>query len=124
MGTWASKPWDNDSAADWYGDLMDHCKVRDEWLKGINTNIEDEPETVRAAIGLFIFLGRVYIWPIKEYDKDLALAIDKCGELLKNEQLKESQEIIDSIKIELIELQSRIKESKTVLPMRPWWKIW
>ena len=90
----------------------------------MNTNIEDEPEIVRAAIGLFIFLGRVYIWPIKEFDNDLALAIDKCNKLINNEQLKESQEIIDSIKIELVELQFRIKESKVVLPMKPWWKIW
>lgn len=65
---WDYKPWDNDGAADWYGDLMDNTKLRDAWLEGIKEDPIDSPDVVRAAAGLFIILGRIYIWPIDNYD--------------------------------------------------------
>ena len=27
MGTWDDKPWGNDTAADWFGDLFDETKL-------------------------------------------------------------------------------------------------
>jgi len=129
MGMWDFKLWDNDSAADWFGDLMDTCKVRDEWLKGINEDIEDDPEVVRAAIALFIMLGRVYIWPIDNYDEDLELAILKAEELQKNDLMAEAEELIEAIKIETEELKSRKKKTPdsskgSSKPNKPWWRFW
>ncbi|MCL2784715.1 MAG: DUF4259 domain-containing protein [Propionibacteriaceae bacterium] len=40
MGEWSNNPWDKDTAADWFGDLMDTTGLRDEWHKGIMTNPE------------------------------------------------------------------------------------
>ena len=126
---WDFKPWDNDSAADWFGDLMDTCKVRNEWLKGMNADIEDEPEVVRAAVALFVMLGRVYIWPIRNYDEDLELAISKLEELAKNDLMSEVDELIEEIKLETEELKSRRKKSpnspqETSKPNKPWWRFW
>ncbi len=37
---WGSKPYDNDTAADWFGGLMDKTKLRKRWLKGIKHDWE------------------------------------------------------------------------------------
>jgi len=126
MGTWAHNPWDNDSAADWYGDLIDKCKVRSEWLNGINKNVSDEPEVVRAAVGFFILLGRIYMWPIKNYDSDLELAISKSVELLKIDEFNDYPEITALIKMEITELESRRRGDKKTPPpiTKPWWEFW
>lgn len=128
MGMWDVKPWDNDSAADWFGDLMETCNIREEWLKGMAVDTEDEPEVVRAAIALFLMLGRVYIWPIAKYDEDLELAISRTKALLESD-LCESEDMTEAIQLELTELEDRRKENTGAeapvsVDQRPWWKFW
>ena len=110
---WDYKPWDNDGAADWYGDLMDNTKLRDTWLEGIKEDPIDSPDVVRAAAGLFIMLGRVYIWPIDNYHSDLELTISQLGKVAENEEYKEVPELIEIISGELNELESRLKKRLT-----------
>ena len=57
MGMWDYEAWDNDSAADWFGDLMDATNLRAKWLEGINSDLEEDYEVARAAIWLFVQLG-------------------------------------------------------------------
>jgi hypothetical protein len=123
---WDYKPWDNDGAADWYGDLMDSTKLRDTWLEGIKEDPIDSPDVVRAAAGLFVMLGRVYIWPIDNYDNDLELTISQLGKVAENDDYKEIPELIEIISSELDELKSRLKkESPDKNPtIKPWWKFW
>ena len=123
---WDYKPWDNDGAADWYGDLMDSTKLRDTWLEGIKEDPIDSPDVVRAAAGLFIMLGRVYIWPIDNYDNDLELTISQLEKVAENEEYKEIPELIEIISGELTELKSRLKKGSPVkVPsVKPWWKLW
>ncbi len=123
---WDYKPWDNDGAADWYGDLMDSTKLRDTWLEGIKEDPIDSPDVVRAAAGLFVMLGRVYIWPIDNYDNDLELTISQLGKVAENDEYKEIPELTEIISGELNELKSRLKkESPDSVPTaKPWWKLW
>ncbi len=123
---WDFKPWDNDSAADWYGDLMDSTQLRKSWLAGINKDPTDSPDVVRAAAGLFIMLGRVYIWPIDDYDNDLELSIKQLKRVSENEEYKEVPELIEIIQGEIVELESRLKKdsSDKSLSKTPWWKFW
>ena len=123
---WDFKPWDNDGAADWYGDLMDNTQVRKHWLEGINEDPSDDPDVVRAAAGLFVMLGRVYIWPIDHYDQDLELTIAQLKRVKENDEYKELPELIEIIDSELTELQSRVKgkQKKDQTPSKPWWKLW
>lgn len=128
MGMWAYAPWENDQAADWYGDLMDRTQIRKEWLKGIKADPVASPEVVRAAAALFIMLGRVYIWPIKTLDEDLELAIDSLSKVSATEEFAESPELVQAIEQEVAELKSRRKPTGATNapapgPDKPWWKF-
>ena len=111
MGMWAFAPWDNDEAADWYGDLMDRTKLRDAWLDGINEDPTDSPGVVRAAGALFVMLGRVYIWPIKTFDEDLERTIAALSRVVESDEYQEAPELIALIDQEIEELKSRRKPS-------------
>lgn len=129
MGMWAFAPWDNDEAADWYGDLMDRTKLRDAWLDGINEEPMDSPGVVRAAGALFVMLGRVYIWPIKTFDEDLERTIAALSRVVESDEYQEAPELIALIDQEIEELKSRRKPSdKTTSTSqrdeKPWWKFW
>jgi hypothetical protein len=130
MGMWASAPWDNDEAADWYGDLMDRTKLRERWLEGINEDTDDSPGVVRAAGALFVMLGRVYIWPIKTFDADLEIAIEALSKVARTEEYKESSELALLVETEIEELKTRRKQKdpSTALgqqvPAKPWWRFW
>ena len=129
MGMWAFAPWDNDEAADWYGDLMDRTKLRGAWLDGINREPTDSPGVVRAAGALFVMLGRVYIWPIKTFDEDLERTIAALSRVVESDEYQEAPELIALIDQEIEELKSRRKPSdKTTSASqrdeKPWWKFW
>ena len=128
MGMWAFAPWDNDAAADWYGDLMERTKLREEWLKGIDSDPEESPEVVRAAGALFVMLGRVYIWPIDGYDEDLERAIRAMSRLVSSSEFEDAPELRDAVKVEIAELESRRRsgnaQAEEVNLERPWWKFW
>lgn len=87
MGMWGYEAWDNDGAADWFCNLMDNTDFRKHWLPAISHTDEDAFEEIRAAIWVFVQLGRTYIWPIDHIDDDLELAIKACDLVLNNEDL-------------------------------------
>jgi hypothetical protein len=130
MGTWAFEPWDNDEAADWYGAFMEETGLRNAWLKGISTDPEESPETVRAAAALFVMLGRVYVWPIEHYEQDLERAIAALSGLTKSGDYQEVPELESAIRAELSELMARRKpgasepDAPAPPPAKPWWRLW
>ncbi|MBX2846905.1 MAG: hypothetical protein KTR16_01185 [Acidiferrobacterales bacterium] len=126
MGMWDFKPWDNDSAADWFGDFMDDTNIRDHWLEGIKQDPLDDADTVRAAASIFVMLGRVYIWPIDHLDQDLELTICQLKKTLECEENKEVPELLEMIQTEIEELESRVqkKPEENKPPSKLWWKIW
>lgn len=114
MGMWDFEAWDNDAAADWFREVMDQTGLRAKWLEGINSDLEDKYEIARAAIWLFTQLGRVYIWPIDNYDSDLELAISVGEKLASCEWLNEEvPQYIEKLKLEIEELKSRRKQETT-----------
>jgi hypothetical protein len=127
---WAYAPWDNDAAADWYGDLMDRTNIRDAWLEGIDQDPDDAPDVVRAASALFVMLGRVYVWPIKTFDEDLEKTIAALSRVADCAEYKEVPELVGLIEQEIAELKSRRKPAddkrtqSTPPESRPWWKFW
>jgi len=129
MGTWAYRPWDNDSAADWFGDLFDETKLAERIESTLRRDSQDSHEEIRAAAAVLLLLGHTYVWPIKRLDADLALAADRLEEILRLTIYEEVPEIEESIRDEVQELRSRIKQpGSTAPPSRPpetkWWKFW
>ncbi len=62
MGMWGFEAWDNDGAADWFGELMSRTGLRDEWHATMTQDFsDDEADQVRAGVWLFAQLGRVYV---------------------------------------------------------------
>ena len=82
MGAWGMEPWDNDSAADWFGDLWREGNVVDAVLTAL-TGAGDE-STV-AALWLCSHLCRVYVWPIDRYDETLDAGIGAANRILAGE---------------------------------------
>ncbi len=79
MGTWGPEPWDNDDAADWFGDLFEALPLVDKVLDGLS----DESSTIQvAAIWMCVVLCRVYVWDIDRMDETLGAAINAADQIL------------------------------------------
>ena len=63
MGAWEHGPWDNDSAADWYGRLFEEIQLAAKVEETLNADPEEYADKIRAAAALLIMLGRTYVWP-------------------------------------------------------------
>ena len=78
MGAWGKAPWDNDDAADWFGDLFAATKLADRVETTLKMeDVEEYAGRIRAAAYLLVALGRVYVWPVTDLDRHLRLAIEK-----------------------------------------------
>lgn len=75
MGTWGFAPWDDDSAADWFGDLFDELPIAKKVEETLQLDPEEYAAEIRAAASLLVMLGRTYVWPIDDVEKHLQLAI-------------------------------------------------
>jgi hypothetical protein len=81
MGTWDLAPWDNDHAADWFGDTFDETKLAERVERTLGLDVVEHHRAIRAAASLLMFLGRPYVWPIEDLDRHLELAASKLEEM-------------------------------------------
>lgn len=106
MGAWGHEPWDNDEAADWFGDLFAATKLAQRVEKALKTkDVEEFADTIRAAAYVLIALGRNYIWPVEDLDRHLRLAVEKLEAI----QQLEDYEGDTRIASEIAELRSRLQ---------------
>jgi hypothetical protein len=110
MGTWGSKSWENDAAADWYANLFDETGLAQKVESTLKRKkiTEDNYEQIRAAAFFLVALGRVYIWPIDRLNAHLALAFNCLEKILKSEELEIDDQTRSEIQAELDELRRRI----------------
>lgn len=128
MGAWGELPWDNDGAADWFGDLFDKTKLAEQVEDTLKLDVDDSYEEIRAAASVLLFLGRVYIWPVHDLDRHLTLAADRLEEVSRVDVVAESPELVEGVRAEIQELRSRIKTPGNSQPPPPerkkWWLFW
>ncbi len=115
MGAWGVEPWDNDAAADWFGDMFADLKI--EMIREAFKYYDAYGE-IRAACYVLQALGHVYVWPHVHFDA-LKELLDRGIELLTNmlnppgpewdflELWDHDAEVIASVQKQLDELQAR-----------------
>lgn len=81
MGCWGVKPYENDSAADWFGDLWDELPIPLKVEEALKLDLEDSHEEIRAAAHVIIQLGENYIWPVSSIDRHCKLAARRLEEI-------------------------------------------
>jgi len=128
MGAWGKLPWDNDGAADWFAELFDRTKLARQVEDTLKLSVENSHEEIRAAASILLFMGRVYIWPVQDLDRHLALAADPLEQISRLSSIAESAEIVEEIRDEIQELRSRIKTPGTAQALPPttkkFWQLW
>ena len=107
MGAWGTAAWENDGAADWFGDTFDATGLARHVEETLNGDVDDACEEIRAAAYLLVALGRVYIWPVDDLDRHLALAIGKLEAIRALEMDQEVPEFVAAIDQEIEVLRSR-----------------
>jgi HEAT repeat protein len=107
MGAWGSAAWDNDLAADWFGELFGATKLARRVEKTLkHSDIEEYAPEIRAAAYMLVALGRNYVWPVEDFDRHLRLAISKL-EVIRGLADYEGE---PSINAEIAILRSRLED--------------
>ena len=105
MGAWGMAAWDNDDAADWFGDLFAKTKLAARVEKTLKLeDVEDYAGEIRAAAYVLVVLGRNYIWPVEDLDRHLKLAIEKLEAINELEDYHDEPTLL----AEIAELRSRL----------------
>ena len=113
MSAWATAAWDNDSAADWFGDMFDATGVAKYVEETLRRDTEEYYDEIRAAAYMLVALGRVYIWPIEDLDRHLALAVFKLEEVRSLDVFEGESDFRTAIDEEIAVLKSRQKNPGT-----------
>lgn len=110
MGAWATAAWDNDGAADWFGDMFAATGLAEYVEKTLRRDVEEFHEEIRAAAYMLIALGRVYIWPIDVLANHLELAVARLEEIRELDIYQDVPIFVNAIDEEIAVLKSRLKE--------------
>ncbi len=113
MGAWGEKPYDNDTAADWFDHLFNKTKFAAEVEKGLASDNIDEQRA--AAFVVEKLAVSVYVWPFDSYDRLIGKAIDVLLGILgdidwlnswddKDEVVKILYESLNNLKERLVEV--------------------
>ena len=113
MSAWGPAAWDNDTAADWYGDLFDATALVRHVDDALARDPGVDPDVIRAAAHLLVQLGRVYIWPLRELDRQLPLAVRKLEVVKGLDIFREAPGFVASIDADIAVLKSRLKKPKS-----------
>ena len=111
MGTWDIYPWDNDTAADWFGELMDSTGFAERVGEALRRRpVDDHWEAIRAAGYILIHLGRVYIWPVNRLQDDLTVAVRQFEFIVQMLRRDDEPEFVQAVSNELERLRARLNE--------------
>ena len=109
MGSWGVKPYENDSAADWFGNLWDEFPVPSRVEETLKLDLEDSHEEIRAAAHVIIQLGEIFIWPVDSIDRHRDLAARRLEEI-KAMNIYSGADFQAELQKEIEKLRSRISK--------------
>jgi hypothetical protein len=109
MGCWGVEAYDNDSAADWFGDLWDQFAVPSKVEATLQLDPDDDNhEEIRAAAYIVLQLGHTYVWPVHSIDRHCDLAARRL-EQLKQMEIYVGTDFQGQLQQEIEILRSRIR---------------
>ena len=106
MGCWGVKPYENDGAADWFGDLWDELPIPKKVEETLNLDVQDFHEEIRAAAYVLLQLGETFCWPVEDIDRHCELAATRLEEMLQME-IYEDEAFQTGLKQEIATLRAR-----------------
>ena len=124
MGGWGTRPWDNDTAADWFGNMMDNTGLAEYVVNTLKQEIDDDDpgaaaDEIRAAAAVVLLLGHRFIWPVDDLETHLKFAVSRLEEILAKKQEGRAEQ---QIQAEITALKSRLEENVHNRPKRvKWW---
>lgn len=113
---WGDQAWENDSAADWFATIMETTsfpeKIRNTLrLSDDAENIEEDVwYKIRAAAYCVIHFGIVFIWPIRDLQNDISLAIAALDKMLQSEYLADDPSLAEFVEKEKLILEQRLAQ--------------
>ena len=112
MGAWGTAAWDNDKAADWYAEVFGVTGLAERVEAALARDPARYPEVVRAAAHVLIQLGRGYVWPVRDLQPHLALAVKQLEVVRGLKEYQQAAGFVEAIDAQLAELRSRIRPPK------------
>ena len=109
MDCWGVKPYENDSAADWFGDLWDEFPIPSKVEEALKLDLEDNHEKIRAAAHVLVQLGENYIWPVGSIERHCHLAARRLEEM-KAMEIYRGDDFQTEMRKEIEILRSRISK--------------
>ncbi|WP_458689488.1 hypothetical protein [Nocardia tengchongensis] len=113
MGAWASAPWQNDAAADWFGDVFEGIDI-DARIDDAFEH-DDDYDRARAACYLLAVLGHGTVWPgdLERLDGHLERGVELLTEMIEPESefrelWEDDPEVIEAVRAEIAELAARL----------------
>lgn len=125
MGAWGFAPWDDDSAADWFGDLFDEIPLAAKVEQTLKLDPEKHAAEIRAAASLLVMLGRTYVWPIGDIDRHFQLAISAMEKV--RTVFDDAPEFATAVDAEIAILSSRQatkQNARTITQPVSWGEFW
>jgi hypothetical protein len=113
MGAWGTAAWDNDWAADWFGDTFDATGFAKHVEEMLNRDPENGDHKILAAASILVALGRVHIRPVADLDRHLALAISRLEAIRELEIFQEVPMFVEEIDEQIEVLRSRLNPPST-----------
>ena len=117
MGAWGTLPWDSDGGADWFGDMVERTGLAQHVEETLGQDVTQFHEEIRAAAGVLLMMGRVYIWPPGDLIRHLELAASRLGEIANLDIYRDEAAdpaFLASLNEEIQELRSRIQSLEKV----------
>jgi len=109
MGTWGSKAWENDTAADWFGDTWDACALPEIIDEALKLDVREYPEEVRAATFVVIQLAQTFVWPVEKIDEHVKLAHKQLKQLVRSGIHRDSKGITAQVNKEIAKLSKLMR---------------
>lgn len=89
MSAWGPGAWENDTAADWLGEVIERAALAKEIDQILKLDLQDNHELIRAAASLLHVLGQPFIWPSEHRDRQRKLAASKLRLMLERNILQD-----------------------------------